>query len=107
MEILDAPHAQLAASVHRQVMEAEVENGGSSVVDDLLQGRLELAGFKSNLETTSGSVARNEVPVVKDHEPSITSTVNREAPTAPFINRLTTAPADERTLLTDKNSASS
>ena len=46
-------------------MEAELENGGSAVVDDLLPGRLELAGLQRNVATTSGTVARNEVPVAR------------------------------------------
>ena len=93
MEILDASHAEQAATVHRQVMEAKLANGGSAVVDDLLPGRLELAGLQINVATTSGTVARNEVPVVKDYESSSTSF---EVPTAPFVKRVTTAPDDNR-----------
>ena len=80
-------------------MKAELENGGSAVVDDLLPGRLELAGLQSNAATTSGTVTRNEVPVAKDYESSTTSS---ELPTAPFVKRVTTAPVDNRALPTVK-----
>ena len=49
MQILDASHAEQAATVHRQVMEAELENRGFAVVDDLLPERLELVNLQSNV----------------------------------------------------------
>ena len=80
-------------------MEADLENGGSAVVHDLSPGRLELAGLQANVATTNGSVARSEVPVVKDYKSSSTSS---EVPTAPFVKRVTTAPVDNRALPTVK-----
>ena len=57
-----------------------------------------MAALHTKLAITSGSVAQNEVPVLKDYESSSTSTVNENVPSAPLANRLTTAPADDRAL---------